>query len=480
MKRLLLSAFCLLTFSAQQSRVSSDFEIDQMERQLATSHGFVAQLSARLNLGDVRLARNETAPARVEYEKALELAARERLDARRASDMTRYATATSYAALAEAKLSHDARAFELAEEALRYTSDSAKAWNVYASTMSLLHKPLKAQPAARNAVLIATRDAGASPTLANRLDLAVYQYSLATYTNSEELLRTVIASLKSNAFDPLKKAVVRSESFEVYSTARGEEAAYVSLLNRAQLRLGALYEERGDVTGARAAYESVLASRSDDPTALAALARLAPDEGRYAEAFDANPFSLPLIRDYQRYLDHAHPPAPEEATTGAQVRLALHQLHAGESRAARATLDALMARFPGNDTLRILRREADEHTSGVPAFLTGGKTTAQPTGPELRQLLGLKLTPEQRAVLDQMTFAGVATFTTATTSEDARTTLESGTVEGVPFRFAEPTIFTGTFPAKSPLRLTYRILGVTDVNGADGLLLEPLRLEAIR
>ncbi|HYU24590.1 MAG TPA: hypothetical protein VEO74_05265, partial [Thermoanaerobaculia bacterium] len=77
-------------------------------------------------------------------------------------------------------------------------------------------------------------------------------------------------------------------------------------------------------------------------------------------------------------------------------------------------------------------------------------------------------------------FAGVATFTTATTSEDARTTLESGTVEGVPFRFAEPTIFTGTFPAKSPLRLTYRILGVTDVNGADGLLLEPLRLEAIR
>jgi hypothetical protein len=486
MKRLLPSAFCLLLLTTQQSRVSSDFEITQMEHQLATSHGFVAQLSARLNLGDVRLARNETALARAEYEKALDLAARERLDARRASDMARYATATSYAALAEAKLSHDARAFELAEEALRYSSDSAKAWNVYASTMSLLHEPLKAQPAARNAVLIATRDVEASPTPANRLDLAVYQYSLATYTNSEELLRTVIASLRSSAFDPLKKSVVRNESFEVYSTARGEEAAYVALLNRAQLRLGALYEEHGDAAGARAAYESVLASRSDDPTALAALARLAPNEGHYAEAFDANPFSLTLIRDYQRYLDRAHPPAPEEATTGAQVRLALQQLHGGESRAARATLDALIARFPENDTLRTLRREAEERASGVPAFLASGRMTTQPTGAELRQLLALKLTPDHRAILDAMTFVGTAVFKPETFKPETRnqtpdeTVFESGVLEGVPFRFAEPTIFHGSFAASTPLRLSYRVLGVTAVNGADGLLIEPVRLEPIR
>src|SRR2546429_83472 len=225
--------------------------------------------------------------------------------------------------------------------------------------MSLLHKPLKAQPAARNAVQIATRDVEASPTVANRLDLAVYQYSLATYTNSEELLRTVIASLKSSAFDPLKKSVVRNESFEVYSTARGDEAAYVSLLNRAQLRLGALYEERGNAADARAAYESVLASRSDDPTALAALARLAPDE---------------------------------------------------------------------------------------------------------------------RAVLDAMTFVGTATFKPETRNQKPEETVfERGTIEGVPFRFAEAAIFHGSFPASTPLRLTYRILGVTDVNGADGLLIEPIR-----
>jgi tetratricopeptide (TPR) repeat protein len=474
MKRFSLLVLALLLFSAQQTRVASDFEIAQMERQLATSPGFVAQLSARLNLGDLRLTRNENALATAEYAKAADLATRERLEARRAADMTRYATATSYAALAEAKLSHDARAFELGEEALRYASDSAKTWNLYASTMSLLHKTAKAASAARNAVAIASADAHTNP-----LDLAIYQYSLATFTDDEALLRTVVASLESSVFDPLKKSVVRNESFEVYSTTRGDEAAYVALLNRAQLRLGALYEKRGDVADARATYESVLAARSDDPTALAALARLAPDERRYAEAFDANPFSLALIREYQRYLDRAHPAAPDETTAGAEVRRALQQLHAGESRAARATLDALLARFPDNDTLRTLRREAEEHAAGAPAFLTSGKDTAQPTGAELRQLLGLTLTPEQRAALDRMTLAGVATFACASTT-DERTTLASGTIDGVPFRFAEPTVFTGTFPANAPLRLTYRILGVTDVNGADGLLLEPLRVEAIR
>jgi len=460
-----------LLFSAQQSRLSSDFEIQQMEKQLATTHDFVSQLSAHLNLGDLRAARSETARANAEYKSALEIATRERLDARRASDMTRYATATSYAALAEAKLGvDDARAFALAEEALRYTSDSAKTWNLYASTMAQLRKTPKAASAARNAVAIAE-------TEGDRLDLAVYQYSLATFTNDEPLLRTVIASLKSSAFDPLKSAVVRNESFEIYSSARGDVATYVSLLNRAQLRLAALVERRGDVVEARRLYEAVLASRSDDPTALAALARLGPDEKAFAAAFDANPFSIGLVRDYQRYLRvipsaaRTPPQSGDSQTPGAEVRRALQQIDAGELRGARATLDALLARFPDNDTLRTLRREAEEPESGAPAFLTSGKATAQPSGPELRKLLGLKLTPEQRATLDQMTFSGVVTFATPFTS---------GAIEGVPFRFAEPTIFRGDFSATAPLRLVYRILGVTDVNGADGLLLEPIRIEAVK
>ena len=165
---------------AAQTRIASDFEIQQMERQVARSTDFLSQLSGHLNLGDLRAARNESALARGEYIKALEIAEKERLDARRASAMTRYATATSYAALADAKLGDGAHAFVLSEEALRYTSDSAKTWNLVASTMSVLRRPAKAVSAARNAVAMARRDVQQSPTTSNRLDLGIYEYSLAS------------------------------------------------------------------------------------------------------------------------------------------------------------------------------------------------------------------------------------------------------------------------------------------------------------
>ena len=81
--------------------------------------------------------------------------------------------------------------------------------------------------------------------------------------------------LRSDRFASLRGSVARRESFEIYSTARGEEAAYISLLNRSQLRLAALYEGRDDKEAARQQYQRVLDARSDDPTALAAMARLA-------------------------------------------------------------------------------------------------------------------------------------------------------------------------------------------------------------
>src|SRR5438876_4951022 len=99
-----LAILVFLSGAAQSNRIASDFEIAQMEKQAAGAHDFLSQLSAHLNLGDLRLTRSETSLARKEYSKAYDLAAGERLAARRASDLTRYATATSYAGLAQAKL----------------------------------------------------------------------------------------------------------------------------------------------------------------------------------------------------------------------------------------------------------------------------------------------------------------------------------------------------------------------------------------
>lgn len=442
-----------------QTRLASDFEIAQMELQLARSRDFESQLSGRLNLGDLRAARNERSLAIAEYRKALDLADRERLAARRDSSLSRYASATSYAALAQAKLGRDAEAFALLEETARYASDDAEAWNLYASAMRTLGHPRKAVSAARNAVAIAAT---------KPLDEAIYQHALATalieaneLAEAETLLVAVTETLRSRKFESLQRDVARQESFEVYSSARGDVAAYVSLLNRAQLRLASLYEKRGAADRARTEYERVLAGRSDDVTALAALARLARSDAEreryFAEAFDANPFSTALIREYRR---HEHPPIEDVSTTGARVRQALAQ---GQTSAARATLDALIAQFPANETLRTLRREAE-------GAATVELPSANPTAAELRTLLQSfeRVTPEQLAQLDQTTYTSTVQFTGSV--------FEAGTIDGVPFRFSEPTMFEGTFDITAPLRLTYRILGVT----RDALLLEPLRLESPR
>jgi hypothetical protein len=459
-----MKLFALVLLLAQ-TRIASDFEIAQMELQLARSHDFEAQLSGRLNLGDLRVARNERSLARVEYDRAYELAQRERLAARRASSLTRYANATSYAALAQAKLGAEAEAFALLEETARYASDDAEAWNLYASAMRTLGHPRKAVSAARNAVALAGNAA---------LDRVTYQHALATalveaneLDEAEKLLVKLTESLRSRTFESLQRDVARQESFEVYSSARGDVAAYVSLLNRAQLRLASLYERRKQPDLARTQYARVLEGRSDDVTALAALARLARNDAEreryYAEAFDANPFSMALVRAYQK---DAHPAIDDVSTTGAQVRQTLSQLARGETRAARAALDALLVKFPANETLRTLRREAE---SAVAIALP----STNPTTAELRALIDAfeRLSPEQRTALDQTTYTSIVQF--------SGTAFETGTIDGVDFRFTEPTVFEGAFDITRPLRLTYRILGITRVNDRDALLLEPVRLEVV-
>jgi hypothetical protein len=144
----------------------------------------------------------------------------------------------------------------------------------------------------------------------------------------------------------------------------------------------------------------------------------------------------------------------------------------GELIAARQTIDALLQKYPKNDTLVLLGREIDARRSGGSVVLR-----PNPSAADLRALIGAfnenRLTPEQRGQLDRMTFTSDAVF-------DAGPPFESGTIDGVPFRFSEPTNFNGTFTAGPRLRLTYRILGATQQSGADALLLEPLRLEVAR
>ena len=65
----------------------------------------------------------------------------------------------------------------------------------------------------------------------------------------------------------------------------------------------------------------MLGARSDDPTALASIARLSQSGEHFAEAFDANPFSLTLVRDYQRHLDTHRGENAEGDSAGARMRI---------------------------------------------------------------------------------------------------------------------------------------------------------------
>jgi hypothetical protein len=454
--------------TAQETRIASDFEIAQMERQAATAKDFTSQLSAHLNLGDLHLTRNETAAARGEYRKALDVADNERTARRKSGDIAAYVTATIYGSLAQADLGNERAAFELAEEATRYAADSPNIWNLYANAMAVLAFRDKAAGAARNAVAIAERIP--SPPL----DLAIYRFTLARNVASDEavpLLERIVASLKSKDFDRVRRQVARNESFEIYSTVSGDPAAYVSLLNRSQLRLAKLYEERGDTARARKTYGDVLAARSDDPTALAGIARLSQsteERARYfIDAFDANPFSLDTIRAYQQWLRSGGAIHDDSTSVGAQVRHAVEQVTRGE----RPSLDKLMKEFPNNDTLAYLASSAGKPRA-VPAFLGGSATTVTPSAEELRALMQLELTPEQRVALDRITFTSSVTFHAGPPAPAGQTIFESGTIGDVPFKFSEPTAFAGTFTATG--RLTYRILGVS----GNALLLEPVKLEA--
>jgi len=498
MKRLvpILLAAALASMSASaQSRIASDFEIAQMQRQLATSSGFVAQLSARLNLGDARRARSESASARAEYERAFDLAEHERLDARRAGALTRYATATSYAALTAAKLAQRDRAFTLAEEAVRYESGSAKSWNLHASVMSVLGFPAKAAASASNAVTIAAADLDRDGSLDNRLDLVVYEYALAGALADAQKrdkavlrLRKTSATLDGAAFSALRRDAAARESFEVYSTARGNVAAYLSLVNRVNLRLGALLEIAGDTAAARQSYARVLQSRSDDSTALAGLGRLsgsAPERERYfAEAFDANPFDVTLVREYQQYASKGQPAVGDDSTTGGKMRRAILELSRGDRLAAARTLESLRSAYPANDTITLLLAET-ARTETVPPFLTSGSGVQPANESELSTLIELlatdRLSAEQRVALDAVTLTSDVVFDSDRSSgSDTTTDFASGQVGRANVRFAQPFRFTGRFSAGVPLRLTFRVLGATRAGDVDALLIEPVKLEAVR
>lgn len=525
MKRLvLLVAFIA---SAAEAQIASDFEIRHLEQQL-DSRDVVQRISANLNLGDIYASRSEQQRARTHFQTARELANRRRAERRRDSDLSGYATATAYEALATSRLGNLDRARELFDEVLRYGSDTPRLWNLFASAMLAAGELDEAVAAARSAIVTGELELNRAADPSARLDLEIWRYTLASalaeratgndLTASEQLLRLTASALASPEFRRIAEAAAEQEQFRTYSSTRNDIDAYISLRNRVQLRLGKVLERQERRDEAAAVYRTVLAWREDDPVALQGLARTTRDDAQrlryFEQAFEANPFSIPLLQEFDQFAEQRDLPLPSGSSTGARVRRGILESQRGDHARARTTLQQLRREFPSSEVVEFLiaRNELRDGSSGAdlnvlptlrderlrselrsaideraragaarPHFLTlatRGQVIRDTSPDDLARLLTVirfgTLSPAERALVDSLTFSSVATFDALRQSPQPGTTqFISGTIGGVRFRFPAATTFRGLFETTT-LRLTYRVL---DVAG-DELIVEPVGVEA--
>jgi tetratricopeptide (TPR) repeat protein len=475
-------------------RAAADFEIAALEKQAASSRDAVVKAASIINIGDVLDARGQHEAAMQRYVQAKEASEAEALRARKRPDLARYAQALGYAGLAWAKLGERGAAIRAFEEVARYGSDSPTLWNLCASAMNVLGERNRGISASRNALFLSEKGDGERP--GDLIDRNVYRYALASalatggdaaeLEEAETLLRVVLTDLEGETFSAIRRDITRREQFEVLSAARGDASAYLTLQNRARLRLGKLLEIQKRPDEAMPVYRQVLQSRPDDAVALSALARLSPPGERleyFVAAFDANPYSADLARSFEEFVRTGAPLDSSQTSSGGRMRAAIADLALERYAPAKQKFTALNRENPGNELLRALLARAAAGESApriLPPFLNGAAGEVfEPTLDQLKTTASLissdSLTPGQRAALDGTTFRSEVQFDSSPASGET-TTFASGQILGMPFRLLAPTEFQGRFDASAPLPLEYRIAGAGYEGSALYLIFEPLRI----
>ena len=519
MKRLVV-LFLLLAASslaAAEPRLTSDYEIEIARRQLESARTSREKIAPHLNLGDIRAARHETDAANGHYNAALRIADEMAHSARKRADLSSYADAVTYRAAALAKLGRPGDARAAFEEAIRYRSDDPSTWNLYASGMRVAGLPEKAEAAARNAVLLAEERKVTAKAV---LDVAIYRYALAGAIYEQrrddpevgELLAAVVGTLDGPELAKVRERARDQEIFEIFTIVRSDEDALVSLLNRALLLLGRHHEARGETVAARSAWERVLRMREDDPAALAGLARLAtsPQEisQRYLRSLEANPWSIPQLRQYEAFAESPDAPRPEGSSAGAAMQRAVWLLARAREAEASAEIDriadahgerpatiylaaraavamgdgekaeALIGRLEDLPEAALLRRamaaRSESRASSSEILSSLGSPVVDPSSDlliGLARLVSESRSPAELAQIDALLFQGIVDLDEALSRDGSTTVFASGTIEGIPFRFSVPVAFRGDLSAGEH-RLAFRLAGIAGAT----LLVEPLEL----
>ena len=506
----LLSGAGAAATAQSEGRLSSDFEIAAAQRQLRNARSANARTAAHLNLGDIWSARADRDRARNEYLAARDEAERERIQTRKSSNLSGYARATSYSALAHAKLNQREPAFERFEESVRYFSDVPSTWNLYASGMLVLGEPDKSAAAARNAVHLATAAMRDDPSEEKLLDLNIYRYTLASAlagkerSNAIEALREVVSSLTSSRFNRTREEVRSSEEFEILSSVQNDSSAYVSLLTRSRLKLASLYEAEGSTSLAAAQYRAVLDVRSDEPTALRGLARLesSAEERReyFAEAFAANPFSYSLIEEYEAFLAN-NDPATAGGEPGSGVRRLVEALQRRNTAAALELSQRLLDRYPNNDVVlalsartatlggdhakrdalasrisdRELRNKIERpaSTNDVNTLIASARRGDEKSLLELaRAASNETLSAEERTKIDGTTLQ-LNVRPADAQSANGNTIMQTFLARDIRLRTSLPTEFRGSFQREEVVELSFIVVGASRDTEGEFILIDP-------
>jgi hypothetical protein len=482
--RILLLISCAVLLGAAP-RSTTDFEIAALEKDIATARDSVARSAARLNLGDLLASRGKLSEARILHRTALADLTASSHRAREDGDLASYARALAYSGLAQAKLGDRGASIRTFEEVMRYGSNSDVLWNLRASAMSVLAEHSRAAAASRNAISLAT----------DPLDLNVYRYALASalaarrdtgdVVEAEKILRALLDDLNSARFERIRREAANAERFEVLSAARGDAATWVSLQNRARLRLAALLEASGRREEAAQEYRTILAIRDDDSVALAGLARVTGGEDRsriFEASFEANPFSPRLLAQYEQFLrEGGNGSVPSKSSDGAAMRGAIRDFVDGRYSRAMETLVDLQEKHPTVTVIAELKRRIEQEAAEpmpIPGFLRSGSSASETGDADLRLLMRLlradRLDQEIRASLDRTVLESVARFDAVGNGPAGTTTLAGGMIGSIPFRFPSPTAFAGTFDTAETLLLRYRVAGLSEIEGREVLVLDPV------
>lgn len=364
MTRLLAVLVLAMALADAPARAQSadDHELRTNQRLHETARTAADRFAAAMNLGDIHAGRGGREEARRWWSRARSVAAEERERLRSSGNLSGSARFSAWEAVAASALGDRAEAIALFEQARRILPGDAALLGRYANA-ELSHGAAEHAVNLARAALAHSALPGGDRTL---LDYATIEYTLARALAaagdapaSASRARAMIERLEGPAARSLRERAAAREEFTVIGTARGDAEALTTLLVRGHLHLATHEERAGNRQAALEHARRALLVRSDQPEALALVARIRGESSDWLQAFSSSPLDRQLHLQYRSALRAGLPPL--DPAGDSLAALAMKSVEAIEQRrwsTAAILIDQMKRRSGAQDALLALEAES--------------------------------------------------------------------------------------------------------------------------